>query len=108
MSAIISINDCSSSYDKCENTFFWFNGAVLVLHHWAGEGGDEDNSYMVDQWSVYHDNLEGEKDLHISWNTYESGYCEVINFTHPDNFDLKELKDLLDDELGIEIPTSRK
>ena len=108
MSTIISTRDSSSKYDFCQNTYFHFNGAILTLHHWAGEGGDEDNSYMVDQWSIYHDNLEGVKDLHISWSVYESGHREVVNFTYPDGFDLKGLKDLLDDELGIEMPTSRK
>lgn len=108
MSLIIAKNDCSSSYDKCENTYFYFNGAILTLHRWSGNGGDEENPYMEDHYAVYHDNLEGEKDLHISWNIYESGYCEVINFTHPEGFNLQELKDLLDDELGIEMPTSKK
>lgn len=108
MSTIIVKNDCSGTYDKCENTYFYFNGAILVLHHWAGQGGDDENPYMVDQWSVYHDTLDGRMDLHISWNTYESGYIDVHSVDYPDGFDIQELKKFLDYELGIEMPTSKK
>ena len=63
---------------------------------------------MEDHYAVFHDNLEGIKDFHVSWNIYESGRREVMNFTYPDGFDLKGLKEILDEEMGIEMPISRK
>lgn len=108
MSFVIAKTDCSSSYDKCENTYFSFNGAILVLHFWSGNGGDEENPYEEDSWTVYHDNLEGNKDLYIWWSKYESGYVDVHQVDYPEGFDIQELKKFLDYELGIEMPTSKK
>ena len=108
MSYIIAKNDCSSSYDTCNNTYFSFNGAILVLHYWAGNGGDEENPYEEESWTVYHDDLAGNKDLLIWWSKYESGNVQVFTVDHPEGFDPEGLKEFLDYELGIEMPTSKK
>lgn len=104
MPAIVGRN----SGNGYSNVYFQFNGAILVFHRWTGNGGDEDNEYLENQYSVYHDNLEGVMDLHISWSVYESGYVEVFNLEYPDGFNIQELKNVLEEELGIEMPTSRK
>lgn len=107
MATIIAKNDCSSKYDRCENTYFHFNGTILVLHYWAGNGGDEDNAYDEQRWTVYHDSIEGIKDLYIRWSKYESGYVEVHSMNYPECIDVKELADVIKEEMGVEMPTTR-
>jgi hypothetical protein len=107
MSSIIATIDSSSKYDKCENTYFHFNGAILVLHYFEGNGGDEENPYMEYEWTIYHDALDGKKDLYIWWCNYESGHMRVHTVDYPEGFDIQGLRDLLEDEFGITMPTSR-
>lgn len=107
MATIIAKNDCSSKYDTCENIYFHFNGTILVLHYWAGNGGDEDNAYDEQRWTVYHDSIEGIKDLYIRWSKYESGYVEVHSMNYPECIDVKELADVIKEEMGVEMPTTK-
>ena len=70
-------------------------------------GGDDENPYMEYEWCIYHDNLEGKKDLYIWWCNYESGHMRVHAVDYPEGFDIQALRALIENEFGIVMPTSR-
>lgn len=62
MSNIIgTVYKSDSKTEYTTDTYLHLNDVVLLVHHWVGE---TDDGYM-DEWSISHGMLSGEKDLSI-------------------------------------------
>lgn len=92
-----------SKTEYTTDTYLHHNDAVLLVHHWVGE---TTNGYL-DEWSVYHTLLSGEKDLEITWYIYQSGHVDVTACKYPKGFDIQELKEVIKEEINTIMPTNR-
>ena len=91
-------SDSKTEYNT--DTYLQLNGAVLLVHHWVGGTDDE---YM-DEWSISHGLLSGEKDLSIIWYAYQSGCVDVALYKYPKGFDIQKLREIIKDEFNIIVP----
>ena len=91
-------SDSKSEYTV--ETYLHLNGAVVLVHHW---GGETDDGYM-DEWSISHGLLSGEKDLSIIWYAYKRGYVDVSSYKYPEGFDIQKLREIIKEEFNIIVP----
>ena len=92
MSNIIgTVYKSDSKTEYTTDTYLHLNGAVLLVHHWVGE---TDDGYM-DEWSISHGLLSGEKDLSIIWYAYQSGCVDVALYKYPEGFDIQKLREII-------------
>lgn len=101
MSNIIgTVYKSDSKTEYTTDTYLHLNGAVLLVHHWVGE---TDDGYM-DEWSISHGLLSGEKDLSIIWYAYQSGCVDVSLYKYPKGFDIQKLREIIKEEFNIIVP----
>jgi len=101
MSNIIgTVYKSDSKTEYTTDTYLHLNGAVLLIHHWVGE---TDDGYM-DEWSISHGMLSGEKDLSIIWYAYHHGYVDVSSYKYPEGFDIQKLREIVKEEFNIIVP----
>ncbi len=101
MSNIIgTVYKSDSKTEYTTDTYLHLNGAVLLVHHWVGE---TDDGYM-DEWSISHGMLSGEKDLSIIWYDYQREYVDVASYKYPEDFDIQKLREIVKEEFNIIVP----